>query len=153
MTEQEIFRHLFSIADQSHDTDGVVTSCLVRENEILADAVSAGTIHAEYALLQKLKIQQILLKDGDTVYVTVQPCSQRSSDKGKQLGDCTTNLIKAGIRRVIYAAAYSKSSLAHQRFQEAGFSLTQVKDEKIIDDAVQLFNSTCEDPRDHLVRK
>lgn len=55
MTEKEIFEHLFEIAPQSNDTAGVVTSCLVRDSEIIADAVSAGVEHAEYMLLQKLK--------------------------------------------------------------------------------------------------
>ena len=59
MTEKEIFGHLFKIALQSNDTDGVVTSCLVRNNEIIADAVSAGVEHAEYMLLQKLHGESI----------------------------------------------------------------------------------------------
>lgn len=151
MTEKEIFQHLFSIADQSHDTDGVVTSCLVRDGEIVADAVSAGPIHSEYALLQKLQIQNIIIESRDIAYVTVQPCSQRSpGGEGEKSGDCATNLVKAGIEHVVYAAAYPKSGLAAKRFEDAGFILEQTKDEEIIRAAIDLFNSTCDDPKDHL---
>lgn len=60
MNEQEIFEHLFSIAIQSDDTGGVVTSCLVRDKEIIADAFSTNDgVHAEYALLQKLKDDKV----------------------------------------------------------------------------------------------
>lgn len=59
MTEKDIFEHLFAIAPQSNDTDGVVTSCLVRDGEIIVDAVSAGVEHAEYMLLQKINELEI----------------------------------------------------------------------------------------------
>lgn len=153
MTEQEIFGHLFTIANQSSDTDGVVTSCLVRDGRILVDAVSAGIIHAEYALLEKLQNQKITLLPQDIIYVTLQPCSQRTpGGEGEKLGDCTTNLINAGIKHVVYAANYPKGAQSGQRFREAGVTLTQVSDKSIIDNAIELFNATCADPKDHLRR-
>lgn len=98
MKEEEIFEHLFAIASQSKDTDGVVTSCLIRGGEIIADAVSAGLEHAEYELIKKLGVEGIAVLPDDILYVTLQPCDRRSTPEGEALGTCTTNVIKAGIK-------------------------------------------------------
>lgn len=150
MTEQEIFDHLFEIAPQSNDTDGVVTSCLVRDGEIIADAVSAGVEHAEYMLLQKLKEESIEILPTDTIYVTLQPCDRRSPGPGELLGDCTTNVTKAGIKHVVYAATYPKSEKSLERFVEAGISVRQCEDVEIVRRAVALFNSTNADVSKHI---
>jgi pyrimidine deaminase RibD-like protein len=150
MTEKEIFEHLFEIAPQSEDTDGVVTSCLVRDNEIIADAVSAGVEHAEYMLLEKLKKEAIEILPTDTIYVTLQPCDRRSPGPGELLGDCTTNVTKAGIKNVVYAATYPKSEKSLERFAEAGISVRQCDDIEIVRHAVELFNTTNEDESKHI---
>lgn len=151
MNEQEIFTHLLGIADQSNDTDGVVTSCLIRDGEIVMDAVSAGVEHSEYELLEKLKGQSIRILPDDVVYVTVQPCDSRTvGGGGEVLGDCTTNLISAGVRHVVYGAAYTRSENSSSRFERAGVSVRQTDDMKTITSCIQLFNDTNENPDKHL---
>ncbi len=150
MTGKEIFEHLFTIAPQSKDTDGVVTSCLVRDGEIIADAVSAGVEHAEYILLQKLSTEGIEITHTDTIYVTLQPCDRRSPGPGELLGDCTTNVTNAGIKNVVYAATYPKSEKSLERFEEAGISVRQCEDADIVRRAVELFNSTNHDQTKHI---
>ena len=150
MTEKEIFNYLFEIAPQSNDTDGVVTSCLVRNGEIIADAVSAGVKHAEYMLLLKLKAKSIEILPTDTIYVTLQPCDRRSPGPGELLGDCTANVTKAGIKNVVYAATYPKSENSLQRFKEMDISIKQCEDSEIVRRAVDLFNSTNKDVLKHI---
>lgn len=150
MTDKEIFEHLFEIAPQSNDTDGVVTSCLVRNGKIIADAVSAGVEHAEYMLLQKLKEEAIEILPTDVIYVTLQPCDRRSPGPGELLGDCTTNVTKAGIRHVVYAATYPKSEKSLERFADEGISVRQCEDIEIVRKAVELFNSTNKDQTKHI---
>lgn len=150
MTEKEIFEHLFEIAPQSNDTDGVVTSCLVRDGEIIADAVSAGVEHAEYMLLQKLEAETVEILPTDTIYVTLQPCDRRSPGPGELLGDCTTNVTNAGIKHVVYAATYPKSEKSLERFAEAGISVRQCDDIEIVKRAVELFNCTNGDQSKHI---
>jgi deoxycytidylate deaminase len=150
MKEEEIFEHLFTIAPLSTDTDGVVTSCLVREGEILADAVSAGVEHAEYELIKKLGLEDIVVLSDDTLYVTLQPCDLRSSPEGEALGNCTANVIKAGIKNVVYAATYPKSLQSIESFAAAGVNIRQVGDGNIVRRAVELFNSTNESIERHI---
>ena len=151
MTEEEIFEHLFVIAPQSNDTDGVVTACLVRENQIILDAVSAGIRHAEYMLLEKAKEKKLKILPEDTVYVTVQPCSSRTiGGGGERFGDCTKNLIKGNVRDVIYGASYSRSQGSNNRFVDAGVNIRQTGNVEVRNRCVELFNSTCEDQSKHL---
>ncbi len=150
MNEQSIFNHLFKIAIRSKDTDGVVTSCLVRDGQIIADAVSAGVEHAEYELIKKLNAEKIEIFPDDILYVTLQPCDQRSTPEGEALGDCTTNTIQAGIKNVVYAAAYPKSLQSLEQFSVAGVNIRQVEDTTIIKQAVELFNSTNRNVEKHI---
>lgn len=151
MTEQEIFTHLLSIANQSNDTDGVVTSCLVRDGETVMDAVSAGVEHAEYVLLKKMAAKSIAILPDDVVYVTVQPCDSRTvGGGGEAFGDCTTNLIRAEVNHIVYGAAYSRSENSNRRFELAGVSVRQTDDMKTITSCIQLFNDTNENSDKHL---
>ncbi|MFT5849370.1 MAG: pyrimidine deaminase RibD-like protein [Patiriisocius sp.] len=151
MNEEAIFEHLLAIAPQSIDTDGVVTSCLVRNKEIIADAVSAGGEHAEYMLLQKIKDTGIEIMRDDIIYVTLQPCDRRTpGGLGESLGDCTTNVINAGIKNVVYAATYPKSDNSINRFKESDASIHQITNTEIIKKCVELFNSTNADQEKHI---
>jgi pyrimidine deaminase RibD-like protein len=151
MSEQEIFTHLLSIANQSNDTDGVVTSCLVRDGEIIMDAVSAGVEHAEYMLLKKMAAKSIAILPDDVVYVTVQPCDSRTvGGGGESLGDCTTNLISAQVHHIVYGAAYTRSETSNSRFELAGVSVRQTEDINTVRSCVRLFNDTNKNPNKHL---
>lgn len=151
MNERDIFEHLFRLALQSSDADGVVTTCVVRDGKVLLDAVSEGAPHAEYVLLRKMREQGVSFLQDDVVYVTLQPCDRRTpGGEGEKFGDCTTNLIQAGVKRVVYAATYPKSKDSKRRFKDAGVSVRQVADAGIVMRAVKLFNSTCSSPADHL---
>ncbi len=151
MTEQEIFTHLLSIANQSNDTDGVVTSCLVRDGEIIMDAVSAGVEHSEYMLLKKMAAKSIAILPDDVLYVTVQPCDSRTvGGGGEALGDCTTNLISAQVRHIVYGAAYTRSETSNSRFELAGVSVRQTEDINTVRSCVRLFNDTNKNAEKHL---
>ncbi len=153
MTEQQIFHYLFSLAQASDDDGGVVTSCLVRDGKILAEGVStaAGT-HAEYALLQEMNRLGISVLPTDTVFTTVEPCGKRHhGNMGEAMGDCTTNLIRAGVKRVVFAAAdLDASGPTRYKFKDAGAVLEQVKDHELVRKAVELFDSRCHDEEHRL---
>lgn len=153
MTEQEIFEHLFIIAAQSNDTGGVVSSCLVRQGNIVASGVSCNDgKHAEYVLLRTIELSALQVQKDDIVYTTVEPCGKRTpSGVGEHMGDCTTNLIRAGVRHVVYAAPDpDASSQTRYKFEQADCSLRQVFDPYIIRRAIVLFNSTITDALDAL---
>lgn len=153
MTEQEIFEHLFSIADQSDDTGGVVSSCLVRQGFIVAVGISCNDgKHSEYVLLHQLELSAISVLPDDIVYTTVEPCGKRTpGGQGEYMGDCTTNLIDAGVRYVVYAAPDPDASdQTRYKFEQAGSSLRQVNDPHIIRQAITLFNSTVTSTSDAL---
>ncbi|MEN9649765.1 MAG: hypothetical protein RL094_732 [Candidatus Parcubacteria bacterium] len=150
MTEQEIFTRLFSLIETSDDKNGVVAACLVRDSYILGEAVSTNdSVHAEYALLQK--VGDSIQKD-DIVYTTVEPCGSRTpGGKGEKMGDCTTNLILAGVKHVVYAASDPHASqLSRHRFEQAGVTLNQVQDKEIRMQAIESFNATCSRQEDWL---
>lgn len=151
MNEQRIFEHLLNIANRSGDTDGVVTACLMRDGEIITDAVSAGVEHAEYELLKKLKKESLAILPQDVVYVTVQPCDSRTvGGGGELLGDCTTNLINAKVRFVVYGAAYTRSDNSNSRFATAGVSIRQIDNIEVVRSCIKLFNDTNCHPAKHL---
>lgn len=148
MTDSEIFEHLFSLIPTSDDTDGAVAACLVRDGNIVAEAVSSKSgVHAEYALLQKVKTD---IQSNDVLYTTVEPCGFRTpGGRGELMGDCTTNIIAAGIKSVLYAALDPHASeQTRGKFKEAGVICEQVSDINISRRAVELFNSTCSN-KDH----
>lgn len=153
MTEKEIFEKLFSLIPQSDDTNGAVSACLVRDEKIVADGISNNeSVHAEYALLKKLEEMGEIVKEDDIVYTTVEPCGRRSpGGRGEKMGDCTTNLIKAGVKKVIYAASDPHASdETRHKFQENNSSLVRVSDKQITSEAIRLFNATCTNPEDWL---
>jgi pyrimidine deaminase RibD-like protein len=156
MSEQDIFEHLFSLFDSSDDQDGVVAACLVRDGNILAAAVSTGAgVHAEYALLQNLRDEGISIQETDVVYATIEPCGKRTpGGRGEHMGDCTTNLINAGVKRVVYGASDSDASAqTRHKFAEARVSFQQSTDQAIVQKAVDYFNATCSDPTKRLVQQ
>lgn len=153
MTEKEIFEYLFSISCKSNDTKGVVVSGLVRDGKILAEGVSDNSgVHSEYAVLQQLNTIGESVRLEDIFYTTVEPCGKRTpGGRGEKMGDCTTNLIKAGVKKVVYAAADPDASKdSRQKFIDAGVDLRQTLDKEIIQKAVKLFNSTNSDFSGHL---
>ena len=154
MTEKEIFKELFELARKADDTHGAVAAALVRDGEILAKEASAkdGVVHAEHALLENLKEKDLIVQPNDIVYVTLEPCSHRSSERERQeMGDDTTHLLDAGVRHVIFAAQDpTADSATRSRFKEAGVSIEQVDDEAIIKEAIEVFNATCADTSKHL---
>lgn len=65
--------------------------------------------------------------------------------------DCTTNLIQAGVRYVVYAAPDPDASAqTRYKFEQAGCSLRQVNDPHVIRQAIALFNSTVTSTSDAL---
>lgn len=153
MIEKEIFERLFSLIPQSNDRNGAVSACLVRNGIIIAEGLSNNeSVHAEYALLKKVEEIGESIKEEDVVYTTVEPCGKRSSGgRGAKMGDCTTNLINAGVKKVIYAASdpHASDDTRH-KFQESNSSLIQVADRQIISEAIRMFNSTCDERTDWL---
>jgi pyrimidine deaminase RibD-like protein len=153
MTEKDIFERLFSLIPLSNDTNGAVSACLVREGKIVAEGISNNeSVHAEDALLRKLVEMGEVVQESDTVYVTVEPCGKRTpGGRGEKMGDCTTNLIKAGVKRVVYAASdpHASDDTRH-KFAENSASLSQASDRQITAEAIRLFNTTCTNTADWL---
>ncbi len=151
MTEQETFEHLFEVAKTSKDTRGVVAAALVERGKILVSCPSShdGVEHAEYRVLQEAAKRGIRIHNQHFLFVTVVPCGKRNpKGKGAILGDCTTNIIRAGIQQVVYGIPDpDASSGVEERFVSAGVTLSQINDKEIIKRTLKLFNNTCKIPR------
>lgn len=99
--------------------------------------------HAEDLVIKKAQKQGINLDKDVILYTTLEPCSRRD----KNIEDCTTIILKTGIKFIVYAAQDPEySQEAKQRFLTAGRRYEQVKDEAIIRRAIDLFNSTSTKP-------
>jgi pyrimidine deaminase RibD-like protein len=147
MTDKYIFKHLFEIAKDSKDPEGVVTACLVKEGKILVSSPSAddGIRHAEDLVIDKAHQEGIKIDDGMILYTTLEPCSYRSPQN--KVKDCTTIILKAGIKHVVFAAndpEFSKE--ARKRFKKSGVSYRQIKDKAIIRKSIEIFNGTIKIP-------
>lgn len=148
MDEAEVFRCLFKTAKTSKDPEGVVAACIVLKGEIKAVSASAddGIRHAEDLVIEKaVGNKGIKIDDEAVLYTTLEPCSMRS--RSNKVPDCTTIIINSGIKNVVYAAVdpeFSKN--AENRFQSAGVNYRQIRNKKIIEQAVKLFNSTIRVP-------
>lgn len=138
MTDQEIFEYLLEIAKTSKDQEGVVAACLVKDGQILA-----GLPSAEDLVIEKALKQGMVLDDKVVLYTTLEPCSARDKD----ILDCTTIILKTGIKSIVYAAQDPEySQQAKKRFAAAGVQYEQISDLEIVQRAIDLFNSTSKKP-------
>jgi pyrimidine deaminase RibD-like protein len=147
MDEQHIFDHLFEMCTKSKDPDGAVAACLVQNGHILISSPCAddGVRHAEDLLLTKAKEQNIQIDTDTILYTTLEPCSKRSPRKN--IRDCTTLILAAGIRHVVFAAPDPEFSMdARKRFVQAGISYSMVNDKEITQKAIEVFNRTITSP-------
>ena len=145
MTDQEIFEYLFEIAKTSKDQEGEVAACLVKDGRIFAGSPSAddSICHAEDLVIQKAQKQGIILDEDVVLYTTLEPCSTRDEN----VADCTSIILKADIKTIVYAAQDPEySQEAKQRLEKAGVKYLQVKNSAIIRQAIDLFNSTSNKP-------
>lgn len=154
MTDHEVFSHLFAISDRVLvDGSGTVVSCLVRDGKILIECTSPEeAVHSEYWLLKEAEHMGITILSDDVVYTTVEPCGRRTpGGRGEQMGDCTTNLLQAGVKHVVYAAADPDASAGtRHKYVEAGAELRQVEDPQIVCKAFTLFNDSLAHEHDRL---
>jgi pyrimidine deaminase RibD-like protein len=119
----------------------------VRGGEVLVASASAddGVRHAEDLVIEKASEMGVEIDDGVVLYTTLEPCSYRSPQN--KVDDCTTILLKEGIKGIVFAGEdpeYSRE--ARQRFEEEGVGYRQVGDKRIIRRAVELFNATIKIP-------
>lgn len=145
LTDREIFNELFEVAKTSHDPEGVVAAALVREDKILIALPSSddGSVHAEDRVLQEAEKSGIQIQPGDILYTTLEPCNTRT-ERGT---DCVSLLIRLGIKSVVYAAKDPpQSEETQKRLTEHSIHFRQVSDKDIIQQAVDLFNSTQSNP-------
>lgn len=148
MTDEQIFEHLFETAAQSKDPRGVVSACLVRDNEIIVSAPSSddGIRHAEDIVLEIVREKNIQISDAVILYSTLEPCTKRTNPA---LKDCTSLIIESGIKSVIYGASDpDHSEIARQRFTEVGVNLRQVSNSLIIKRCAEIFNDSVTE--DHI---
>jgi pyrimidine deaminase RibD-like protein len=147
MTEVEIFEYLFNLGNTSQDPEGVVVACLVKDGNIILSSPSAddGIRHAEDLLLEKAKQNGLIIDDQIILYTTLEPCSYRSPKNNVE--DCTTIILKEGVKNVVYAAPdpeYSKE--ARNRFIQAGVNYQMTSDKTLTLKAIELFNGTIKIP-------
>ncbi|MDB5260474.1 MAG: hypothetical protein JWN37_705 [Candidatus Nomurabacteria bacterium] len=153
MKDQEIFDHLFKLASYSEDKKGIVSACLVRNGEIIAEGFSNNEgWHAEYAAIKDAEAKNITISNEDIMYTTIIPCAKRTpGGPGEKYGDCVTNIINAGIKHVVYGTDNAKSgSGVEKRFEEAGVMLTKTAEENITEESRKIFNESCVDPNDRI---
>ena len=92
-------------------------------------------------LLEKLHEDGIDITDSMTLYTTMEPNIERTfTDDYK---DCATLIIDAGIKNVVYGArSEDQHERILERMQEAGVDVTQVSDDRLVDESGRLFNET-----------
>ena len=138
MEDKTIFDQLFEAATHSKDPKGVVTSCVVDGGQVIAIAASSddGKEHAENVMLGKMSSVPM----GAVLYCTLEPCSRRTDPT---MRDCVSDIIKSGIKEVVFGARDPKQSeLTHKRLGEAGVSIRQVTDAEIIKKCAEIFNES-----------
>ena len=143
VTDQAVFEELFSEARKSRDVRGAVAACVVDGEKIFAVAASAddGVQHAEDLLLEKLKEQAIPITSTMTLYTTKEPNVRRTFTDQHQ--DCTTLIIEAGIKQVVFGASNNQQHAeVARRFEQAGVGLTQVADQHLIEESERIFSET-----------
>jgi pyrimidine deaminase RibD-like protein len=151
MSELEIFQNLFKVAGTSKDKNGVVAACLVLDGKVVVASASAddGIRHAEDLVLEKAGSLGIKIIDKMALYTTLEPCSHR--DPAKSMTDCTTLIIRSGIKNVIYGANDPEDSKDFKlRCEKAGIKCDQVSDPEIISRSVDIFNSTVSKDSDKI---
>lgn len=143
-----IFLFLLTLAKTSHDTEGAVAACLVRDDRIFLSSPSADDMirHAEDLIIEQAKKKGITIRGDDVLLTTVEPCSERSPER--HMIDCTSLIIQAGIKHVIYAAIdpYQHEE-TKRKCREADVELIQVHDKSIQENARNLFNATQHNPK------
>jgi len=147
VTDKQVFKHLFRIAVNSKDPEGVVGACIVSSNKILVSSASAddGIRHAEDLVIEKFKSLNVPITSEMVLYTTLEPCSYRDA-KNKVL-DCTSIVIDSGLKNVVYAAPDPEfSKEAKNRFLKADFTYRMVDNKGITKTAIELFNSTIRIP-------
>jgi pyrimidine deaminase RibD-like protein len=146
MTELEIFNHLFGLAQASKDPRGAVAACLVRDGKILVSSASSddSRFHAEYLVLRKAEEKEIKINREDVIYVTLQPCDFRSPEgKGKDLPDCTNDMITHGAKHVVYGAKDPlHSATVDEKFEKNGGKILQIQNEEIVNKCKEIFNKS-----------
>lgn len=143
MDEAAIFERLFEVARTSKDPEGVVAAALVRDGGILAACASSddGRFHAEYLVVRRAIDDGIPIDAVCVLYTTLIPCSDLPA--ANDGADCTTCLLEAGVRHVVFAALDPEHGVAARgRFERAGGACRQVGDPRIVDRARELFNAT-----------
>jgi len=148
-----VFDHLIKLSESIKSNnrfteDGKVIACLVRNGKILESASSASggiIVHAEQNLLGYLQQKKITINKSDILYSTLEPCSRRFDIDGGA-PDCTTLIIRAGIKNVVYAANDPvQSILTHTIFRTAGVNLRQTEKLEIQQKSRDLFNRLSRD--------
>ena len=131
LTEKEIFHHLFEIAKTSKDPEGVVAACLVKDKRIFVISPSSddSIYHAEFLVVKKAKESGIPIDNECILYTTLEPCSDLPAVNDGI--DCTTCLLDAGVKMIVYGAndpEYSKA--AGNRFRKAGVNYRKQRTKK-----------------------
>jgi len=147
MTEREILEFLFELGKTSRDPEGVVAACLVRQGQILAASASSddGRYHAEYLVVRQARERGVTVDDTCVLYTTLAPCSDMPAVNDGR--DCTTCLLEAGIRHVVFAADdLEYGTAAASRLRGAGATYRQVDDRELVRRAAELFDSTLTRP-------
>ena len=142
MDDKAVFERLFEESGKSKDPRGVVASCLLKDGQITAIAVSSddGKSHAENIMLSKIES----VPEGSILYCTLEPCSKRSDPT---MMDCVSDIIRAGVKEVVYGARDPKQSeITKIRLNEAGVILRQVEDAGTIKRCAEVFNESV-DPK------
>jgi len=151
MTDHEIFQELFKIAESLNSKKGAVAACLVRDGKMILSAGSCDepNRHAEDMLLEKARTEGVTIEPADILYVTLQPCGERTpGGGGEQWGDCATNIINSPVKHVVYGVPDHLYSLeVNARFDAAGISHRNFDNPEITEKARKIFNETITDQK------
>lgn len=143
MNINEVFHRLLELAETSKDPEGVVSACLVHNGEVICESASSddSQYHAEYLVIKRAVEANININEDMILFTTLEPCSDFSDINDGE--DCTTWIIKSGIKSIIYGASDPEfSTEAKERFEQEGINCKQIDDKDMIQKCRELFNST-----------
>ncbi len=149
MNDYEIFLELFKIAESLNSDRGAVAACIVRDGKIILSSGNADELkrHAEDMLIEKAKVENLIIQPNDILYVTIQPCGERTKrGGGEEFGDCASKIIASPIKNVIYGVPdLLYSAQVNKRFDAAQITHRHFDNPEITEKAKKIFNDKVTD--------
>lgn len=142
--DKKLFGTLLSIAQKAPFPEGMVAAGLVKNGSLILSATrsSDGSQHAEEVLFNKAKREGIQITPEYELFVTLEPCSRRSSPT---CIDCASLIIESNVKQVVFGVSDpGQSSLTRSHLSAANIKYRQLTDGEMVEKCTSIFNRYIE---------